>query len=52
MDVAQNPTEVPGTGDTRGEIHALGGGARFEVEDFIQLAYGMFSLGQRPRGNP
>ena len=35
-----------------GKIHALGGGVRFEVEDFIRFAYGMFSLGQRPRGNP
>ena len=31
-------TEVPGTGNTR-VIHALGGGVRFEVEDFIQLAW-------------
>ena len=31
--------EVPGTGNTCGLIHALGRGARFEVEDFIQLAY-------------
>ena len=54
MDVVQNTqlSEVPGTSNAHEYIRALGGGARFEVEDFIQLEYGMFSLGQRPQGNP
>ena len=50
MDVVQNSQKsrvrvIPGY------IHALGEGVRFEVEDFIQLAWHVL-LGQRPRGNP
>ena len=42
-------TEVPGTGNTRGEIHVLEGGVRFEVEDFIQLAWHVLTGPTSPR---
>ena len=43
-------TEVPGTGDTRGNAHSEAG-VRFEV-DFSPNLHSIFSPGQRPRGNP
>ena len=41
--------DFPGVGQV---ARGLRTGARFEVEDFIQLAYDKFSLGQRPRYDP
>ena len=42
-------TEVPGTGNTGVNAHPLGGGIRFEVEDFIELAWHVLTGPTSPR---